>query len=98
MSKKIRIFVSLVAAIALVATAVGLTLTRGGGSGKHREGEEEARGAGHEMSEALEKHPGLNKNRMMPLAFAAEKLAQASGDPEATGEICLLYTSDAADE
>ena len=44
-------------------------------------------GASHEMREALEQPPGLNKRRMMPLAFTSEKLAQQSGDPEATGEI-----------
>ena len=88
MSKPIRVLVSVVAAFVLVAAAVGVVVYRGGGGGdKEHEGEHEARGASHEMREALEKHPGLNKQRMMPLAFTSEKLAQQSGDPEATGEI-----------
>src|SRR4051794_6036059 len=86
-SKQIRVLLSLVAAFALVAAAAGFALSRGGGDGKDGDREQGARGAGHEMREALEKHPKLNKQRMMPLAFASEKLAQQSGDPEATGEI-----------
>jgi Bacterial Ig-like domain (group 3) len=87
-SKQVRVLVSVVAAFVLIAAGVGLTMARGGGTdGKQRERETEARGAGHEMREALEKHQTLNKQRMMPLAFLSEKLAQASGDPEATGEI-----------
>ncbi len=82
-----KILVSLLAAFALVAAAVGFALSAGGGGGGKDHDEAEARGAGHEMREALEKHPGLNKQRMMPLAYLSEKVAQADGDPEATGEI-----------
>jgi hypothetical protein len=84
-SKQVRVLVSVVASFVLVAAAVGFALSRGGADGKERE--HEARGASHEMREALEKHPALRKQRMMPLAFTSEKLAQQSGDPEATGEI-----------
>ena len=86
MSKQLRILVSVVAAFALIAAAVGLAIARGG-SGKEREHEAEGHGASHEMREALEKHSSLSKQRAIPLAFTSEKLAQASGDPEATGEI-----------
>ncbi|MDX6371215.1 MAG: hypothetical protein QOD98_203 [Nocardioidaceae bacterium] len=86
MSKKSRILVSLLAVSALVAAVVGFALS-GGGGGSSKNREPEARGAGHEMRDALEKRPGLNKQRMMPLAFISEKGAQQEGDPEATGEI-----------
>src|SRR3954447_17670504 len=99
MSTRFRIFASLLAAFALVAAAVGLAVSGGGGrSGKEGEHEDEARGASHEMREALEKHPGLSKQRMMPLAFTSEKLAQQSGDPEATGEIQNGPTQESYDE
>ncbi|HEX5090097.1 MAG TPA: Ig-like domain-containing protein [Nocardioides sp.] len=88
MGKKPRVLVSVVASVVLIAAALGIVLSRGGGSdSKEREREAEARGASHEMREALEKHSSLRKERAMPLAFTSEKLAQASGDPEATGEI-----------
>jgi uncharacterized membrane protein (UPF0136 family) len=86
-SKQLRILVSVVASLALIAAAVGFVLARGGGADSKERREAEARGASHEMREALEKHSSLNKQRAIPLAFISEKLAQQSGDPEATGEI-----------
>ena len=58
MSKPIRVLVSVVAAFGLVAAAVGVVVYRGGGGGdKEHEGEHEARGASHEMREALGEAP-----------------------------------------
>ena len=49
----------------------------------------------HEMTEALEKHPGLAAHRL-PLAFVAEKLEQQGG--EASGEIVNGPTQESYDQ
>jgi len=78
-----RVVTSLLAVLALVVAVVGAIALRGG-SGSARDDEAGERAGSHEMTEALEQHPGLASHRL-PLAYVSEKLEQQGG--EASGEI-----------
>ena len=91
-----RTLLSVLVVVALVVAVVGAFALRTGGGGKARDREAAAERTGsHEMAEALEKHPGLARNRL-PLAFVSEKLEQQGG--EASGEIVNGPNQESYDE